>query len=107
VGDAYQYVVLMAACLLITVPLEVFLGARVWRRPGRLLRVLLPVVAVFFVWDVAAIARHEWHFDPRYLVGWTLVGQVPVEELLFFVTIPICGLLTLGAVRHLLGDTNA
>jgi len=107
VGDAYQYVLLMAACLLITVPLEVFLGARVWRRPGRLVRVLVPTVALFFVWDVAAIARHEWHFDPRYLVGWTLVGRVPVEELLFFVTIPICGLLTLGAVRHLLGRADA
>jgi hypothetical protein len=29
---------------------------------------------------------------------------VPFEELLFFVTIPICGLLTLSAVRHLLGQ---
>jgi len=75
----------------------------VWRRPGRLLRVLVPTVAVFFVWDVAAIARHEWHFNARYLIGWSLVGHVPFEELLFFVTIPICGLLTLSAVRHLLG----
>ncbi len=103
-GDEYQYVLLMLACLVITLPLELFLGARVWRRPGRLLRVLVPTVAVFFVWDVAAIARHEWHFDAHYLIGWSLVGHVPFEELLFFVTIPICGLLTLGAVRHLLGD---
>ena len=29
--------------------------------------------------------------------------DVPVEELVFFVVIPICGLLTLEAVRSLLG----
>jgi len=69
VGDGYQYVLLMLACLVVTLPLELFLGARVWRRPGRLLRVLVPTVAVFFVWDVAAIARHEWHFNARYLIG--------------------------------------
>ena len=102
-GDEYQYVLLLLACLVITIPLELFLGARVWRRPGRLLRVLIPTVVVFFIWDVVAIARHAWHFDSRYLVGWTLPGRVPFEELLFFVTIPICGLLTLSAVRHLLG----
>ncbi|HEY6316563.1 MAG TPA: hypothetical protein VI462_01590 [Acidimicrobiia bacterium] len=34
VGDEYQYVLLMLACLVVTLPLGLFLGARVWRRPG-------------------------------------------------------------------------
>ena len=47
----------MGACLAITLPLEIVLGARVYRRPRRVLRVLVPVVALFVAWDALAIAR--------------------------------------------------
>lgn len=92
---------MLAACVLVTLPLEVVVGARVYRRPGRLLAVLTPVVAVFLVWDVFAIARGHWSFSEQYTTGWTLPGGIPVEELAFFVVIPICALLTFEAVRLL------
>jgi lycopene beta-cyclase len=100
--DRYQYLVLMALCLLITLPLEWGFGARVWRRPRRLLLALVPVVALFSLWDVVAIGRRHWTYSDRYTTGWS-VGSLPVEELVFFVVIPICSLLTLEAVRTLLG----
>ena len=101
--DRYQYLLLMGGCLLITLPLEVVFGARVWRRPRRLLAALgLPLV-LFTVWDVVAIARDHWHYSPVYTTGWLLPFRFPVEELVFFLVIPICGLLTLEAVRSLLG----
>jgi lycopene cyclase domain-containing protein len=101
--DRYQYLLLMGACLLITLPLELVFGARVWRRPRRLLAALWLPVVVFVLWDVAAIARDHWSYSPRYTTGWMLPLSFPVEELVFFVVIPICGLLTLEAVRSLLG----
>jgi lycopene cyclase domain-containing protein len=100
--DRYQYLLLMAACLAVTLPLELFFGARVYRRPGRLLLVLVPVVAVFLVWDAVAIARAHWSYNPRYTTGWELPFGVPVEELTFFVAIPLCVLLTYEAVGWLL-----
>ncbi|MFW6033963.1 MAG: lycopene cyclase domain-containing protein [bacterium] len=99
--DRYQYLLVLAACVLVTLPLEVVVGARVYRRPGRLLAVLTPVVAVFLVWDAFAIARGHWTFSEQYTTGWTLPGGIPVEELAFFVVIPICALLTFEAVRLL------
>lgn len=33
--DRFQYVLLMAACVVVTLPLEFVIGARVWRRPAR------------------------------------------------------------------------
>ncbi len=99
--DHYQYLLVMAGCLLVTLPLEV-LGARVYRRPGRLLRCLLPVGAVFLVWDVVAIARGHWTFDPDYVSGWWLPLGLPVEELAFFVVIPVCALLTYESVDGML-----
>jgi lycopene beta-cyclase len=105
--DQFQYLLLMALCAVITLPLEFVLGARVWRRPRRLLLALVPTVAVFVVWDVAAIARDHWTFSSRYTTEWLLPGGLPVEEIVFFVVIPICGLLTLEAVRNILERDRA
>ena len=43
------YLVLMAACLLVTLPLELVLKAGVYRRPRRWLAALVPVVAIVVV----------------------------------------------------------
>jgi lycopene beta-cyclase len=100
--NRYQYLLLMAACLLVTLPLELVFGARVWRNPRRLLLALAPTVLLFVLWDAAAIARGHWSFNPDYVTGRQLPGNLPVEELAFFFVIPICGLLTLEAVRNIL-----
>jgi lycopene cyclase domain-containing protein len=100
--DRYQYLLLMGACLVITLPLEFVFGARVWRRPRRLLIALVPTVLLFVLWDVVAIAREHWTFNASYVTGRQLPGNLPVEELAFFFVIPICGLLTLEAVRNIL-----
>ena len=97
------YLAVLAFCLLGTLPLEVWLGVRVYRRPRRLLMTLLPVVAVFYLWDVYAIAADHWTFDPAQTVGLVLPGGVPVEELLFFVVVPTCAVLAFEAVRRVKG----
>jgi lycopene cyclase domain-containing protein len=101
--DRYQYLLLMGACVLVTLPLEVVFGARVWRRPRRLLVAMSLPVVLFSIWDVVAIRRDHWSYSARYTTGWVLPFSLPVEELVFFVVIPICGLLTLEAVRWILG----
>ncbi len=100
--DRGQYLWLMAACFVLTVPLEVVLGARVWRQPLRLLRSVVPVAAVFSLWDVGAIAHHQWSFARQYVTGWRLPGRLPVEEVVFFLVIPICALLTFEVVSRAL-----
>lgn len=101
--DRFQYLILMALCLLITLPLEFLFGARVWRRPRRLLAAMWIPLVLFVTWDLVAIARDHWDFNPDYVTGWELPGGLPVEELTFFVVIPICSLLTLEGVRRVLG----
>ena len=95
--DHWQYAALLGACLLVTLPLEMVLGARVYRRPRALAVALLPVVVVFVVWDLVGIARDHWAYSARFTTGLDL-GPMPVEELAFFVVIPVCGLLTYEAV---------
>lgn len=101
--DAFQYLALMGACLLLTLPLEFVFQARVYRRPWRLLRALVPVLAIFGLWDAFAIARGHWDFAERYVTGWHVPGSIPFEELVFFLVIPICAILTFEASRRNLG----
>ncbi len=100
--DRYQYLILMGLCLLITLPLEFLFRARVWRRPRRLLAALWLPLVLFVIWDIGAIARGHWRYNRRYVTGWELPFRLPVEELVFFLVIPIGGLLTLEAVRWVL-----
>jgi lycopene cyclase domain-containing protein len=95
----YAYLGVLLFILLTTLPLELYLGVRVWRRPKRLLLTVLPVVVVFVIWDLYAIANDHWYFDPAQTTGVLLFGLLPIEELLFFVVVPIAAVMTLEAVR--------
>jgi lycopene cyclase domain-containing protein len=97
------YVGVLALCLLGTLPLELWLGVRVYRRPRRLLLTLLPVLAVFVVWDLYAVHAGHWTFDPAQTWGWVLPGGLPIEEVLFFVVVPVCSVLAFEAVRTVRG----
>jgi len=96
-----QYVAVLGACVALTVPLELVVGARVWRRPRRLARALLVPFVLFVAWDFWAAAEGHWRFSRSLTTPWRLPFGVPVEELAFFVVVPVCGLLTLEAVRTL------
>ncbi|ULE33192.1 lycopene cyclase domain-containing protein [Mycobacterium sp. IDR2000157661] len=99
--DRWQYLFVLAACLAITAPLELA-GAGVYRQVRRTAAAVLPVAAFFAVWDVVAIAAEVWTYNPAYVIGIDVPGVMPVEELLFFIVIPLCGLLTYNAVDTIL-----
>jgi lycopene beta-cyclase len=92
-----RYLAVLAGCVLVTLPLELVLHARVYARWRRLLLTLLPVLVVFVTWDALAVHAHDWSY--RHLTG-VRVGNLPIEELAFFVVIPICSLLTFEAIRR-------
>ena len=100
--DHYQYLLLMAACLVITLPLEFVLGARVYRRAAGLAFALIPVVIIFSIWDIVGILRDHWTYSPEFTTGVKLIFGMPIEELAFFIVVPICGLLTYEAVGYVL-----
>ncbi|MCW2498838.1 MAG: hypothetical protein JWN87_514 [Frankiales bacterium] len=96
------YLLVLGACVLGTLPLELVLGVRVYRQWRRLLLTLLPVLVVFLTWDLLAIRAGHWGYDRGQLVGVSF-GDLPLEELLFFLVIPTCSVLALEAVRRVRG----
>jgi lycopene cyclase domain-containing protein len=96
------YLAVLAGCLVGALWLEPVLRVGVLRRWRRLLLTLVPVVVLFGAWDVAAVAAHHWHYDPGQTVGLRLPGRLPLEELLFFLVVPVCAVLGYEAVRKVL-----
>jgi lycopene cyclase domain-containing protein len=94
------YLAMLAGCLAATAVVEASLHTRVYARWRRLACAVLPTVVVFGTWDVYAIARHQWSYVPRWVTGVRLPGDLPLEELLFFVVVPTCAVITLEAVRR-------
>jgi len=97
-----SYLLVLAGCLVAALWLEPVLKVNVLRRWRRLLLTLLPVAVVFVLWDLAAIAAGHWTFDPAQTTGILLPGGLPVDEVLFFVVVPICAVLGFEAVRAVL-----
>jgi lycopene cyclase domain-containing protein len=97
------YLALLAGCLLVTAPLELVLRVRVYARWRRLLVAVLPVLVVFVVWVLYAIAQGHWDYSDARTLGVRLPGGIPLEEVLFFLVVPICSVLALEAVRRVTG----
>jgi lycopene cyclase domain-containing protein len=95
----FAYVGVLALVLVGTGWLEVLLRARVYARWRRLAMTLVPVVVVFCLWDLYAVAAGHWTFDVERTLGVVLPGGLPLDEVLFFVVVPVASLLTLEAVR--------
>ena len=93
----FAYAAMLAFCLLGTLPLNWFFGLGVLRQVRRLVLSIAPVIIVFVLWDVAATHAGHWQFDLSQTLPIRLWG-LPLEELGFFLVIPLAGLLTYEAV---------
>jgi lycopene cyclase domain-containing protein len=95
----FAYLAVLAFVVVGSSWLEIALRTRVYARWRRLAVALGPVVAIFCAWDLYAIAAGHWTFDPARTTGVLLPGGLPLDEVLFFLVVPIAGVLTLEAVR--------
>ena len=97
------YLFVLVGCLVSALWLEPLFKVNVLRRWRRLLFTLVPVLIVFVLWDLAAIAAGHWTFDPAQTTGIVLPGGLPLDEVLFFLVVPVCAILGFEAVRRVLG----
>jgi lycopene cyclase domain-containing protein len=93
------YLAVLGGCLLAALWLEPVLRVNVLRRWRRLALTVLPVVVVFALWDLGAIAAGHWTFDPEQTTGIVFPGGLPLDEVAFFVVVPVCAILGFEAVR--------
>lgn len=102
----WSYVTILAFVFLGSIWLEVFLRSRVLRRPKRVLFTIFPVLFPFLLWDAYAISQGHWYFDESRILGVYFPADIPFDEFLFFIVIPLASILTLEAVRSVKGPTS-
>jgi lycopene cyclase domain-containing protein len=79
--------------------LEVIFKVGVLRRIKRALLSIIPVAIIFLAWDYYAVRSGHWFFDKSQVVGIYGPSGIPLEEFLFFLVVPLAGLMTIEAVR--------
>jgi lycopene cyclase domain-containing protein len=94
----WSYVAMLAFCLLATLPLARAFGLKVLRQRQRLVATIVVAGAPFLAWDLYAFRAGHWRFDPAQTLPWRVAG-LPVEEVGFFVVVPLATVLTYEAVR--------
>jgi lycopene cyclase domain-containing protein len=94
----WSYVAMLAFCLAGTLPLARYYHLRVLRQVRRLALTVVAAGAPFVAWDVYATHAGHWRFDPAQTLPWRVAG-LPLEEIGFFVVIPLASVLTHEAVR--------
>ena len=62
---------------------------------------ILLTMLVFIPWDMLKTHLSVWGFNPRYLLGF-YIGNLPVEEWMFFIAIPYACLFTYHSLNYLI-----
>ena len=96
--EHWAYVAMLAFCLAGTLPLIPAFRLQVLRRPARLLLTIAAAGIPFLVWDLYATEAGHWRFDPAQTLPPRIAG-LPLEEISFFIVIPLVTVLTYEAVR--------
>jgi lycopene cyclase domain-containing protein len=94
----WSYVAMLVFCLAGTLPLVPAFRLEVLRQPRRLLLTIFAAGSPFLLWDVYAARAGHWRFDAAQTLPWR-VARLPLEELAFFVVIPLATVLSFEAVR--------
>ncbi len=94
----WSYVGMLAFCLIGTLPLVPAFRLGVLRQPGRLALTIVLAGTPFLLWDLYATDAGHWRFDAAQTLPWRVAG-LPLEEVAFFVVIPLVAVLTLEATR--------
>ena len=94
----WSYVAMLAFCLAGTLPLVPAFRLDVLRQPRRLLLTVLLAGTPFLLWDLYATHAGHWWFDAEQTLPPRVAG-IPLEEVGFFVVIPVVSVLTFEAVK--------
>lgn len=83
----YLYVLAFIAFCAVAVSLAFRLRVpRFWRN---FLITDLSILIIYLNWDYWAIQKDNWSFDSEQILGFYLFGGIPVEEVLFFIIVPL------------------
>lgn len=97
-----QYTYLLLNVFIIFFPFIFSFEPRIqfYKKWKRLFWSALPVSLGFIIWDMIVTSRGHWTFNPSYTTGIKVIN-LPIEEILFFITVPYSCLFLYELIKSL------
>ena len=91
--------------IIISIPLLLSFdrNVRYYKKYKYVFAAMVPVSLAYIVWDIFATGAGHWHFNPLYVGNATIIN-LPLEEVLFFVTVPFSCLFIYEVLNFYLGE---
>jgi lycopene cyclase domain-containing protein len=94
------YLAMILFTLFGSIWLEFIFHLRVIHQVKSLLLSVLPFAFLYLTWDGVATHKKDWGFDSSQTLNMRPLLHLPLEELAFFLVIPLAAILTWEAVVH-------
>ncbi len=93
--------------LIIIVPLILSFESKIkyYKKFKNLTFAILPIAGIFIVWDSYAAARGDWFFNQDYIFNFKIF-YLPIEEILFFITVPYSIIFLYETAKLYINDAN-
>lgn len=59
------------------------------------------ILLIYLAWDFWAVSKGSWFFDQEQTIGIYIFSRLPIEEVLFFIIVPLMVVLTYLALIKL------
>lgn len=99
----FSYLAVIAFITLCAIGVNFGFRLRLGKYWRELLQTLIVILAIYLSWDTWAIAKKSWFFDQHQIVNIDVLPRVPLEELLFFLVVPVMTVLAYKALIKLTG----
>jgi lycopene cyclase domain-containing protein len=94
----YLYFAILAGSLLVPFLLSFDRKVQFYRRWKYLFPAMIPPALFYIAWDMYFTQQKVWDFNPKFISGYH-IGNLPVEEVLFFFVVPYCCMFIYECIR--------
>lgn len=90
INPKWEYLTVLFICVILPLIFSIFHPKIKLRKNWKILVLTLIISAIpFLVWDYFATKNAHWQFNSDFVLGF-YIFNLPLEEVLFFLTIPFC-----------------
>ncbi|MFD2542494.1 lycopene cyclase domain-containing protein [Lacinutrix gracilariae] len=99
--QAYTYLIVDFACISIPFLASFYKKHAFYKEWNAFFKANLIIALLFIIWDSIFTNIGVWGFNTDYLTGFD-IGNLPIEEILFFICIPYCCVFTFFALKYII-----